>query len=119
MPDVRTLDQECAAYAWESVKQCSKEYVNLVKGAPALIMGNGLMQALAYYQEKSKEGQTLVRHIGEWLRRRGLTKKADFASVMQSLHDGEAVQYMQATTEALELLKWIKQLGAAVVKEHG
>ncbi|HXH07487.1 MAG TPA: type III-B CRISPR module-associated protein Cmr5 [Vicinamibacterales bacterium] len=115
MPTVRTLDQERAAYAWQCVAKCSKDYVNLVKGAPALIMSNGLMQALAYYQEKSQEGKQLVSHVGGWLRKCGLTSGDEFSQLMQSLHGSEAVTYMRATTETIEVLKWIKQVGAAVV----
>jgi CRISPR-associated protein Cmr5 len=116
MPEVRTLDQDRAAYAWSKLSSCDKEYVNLVKGAPALVMANGLMQALAYYQDKSnksKQAGELVSHVGEWLKRRGLTTDSKFDQVMKSLHEADAVNYMHATTETLEILKWLKQMGAA------
>ncbi|MDR7420773.1 MAG: type III-B CRISPR module-associated protein Cmr5 [Armatimonadota bacterium] len=119
MPGVRTLDQERAAYAWAKLVSCTGEYVNLVKGAPALVMGNGLMQALAYYQDKSNDGRQLVKHIGQWLKQRGLTSGDDFESVMRSLHESDALKYMHATTETLELLKWIKQIGAAKQAREG
>lgn len=119
MADMRTLDQKRAAYAWTKLASPTKEYVNLVKGAPALVMANGLMQALAYYQDKSQEGRQLVTHVGQWLKEQGLTPGDDFESVMRSLHQGDAVKYMHATTETLELLKWIKQIGAAKLAREG
>jgi CRISPR-associated protein Cmr5 len=114
MPEVRTLDQARAAYAWAQTKDYTKDYITLVKGAPALIMTNGLMQALAYYEDKSSDGKKLVKQVGQWLHKCALTNGPDFHSVMQSLHEGDATKYMHATTEALEVLKWIKQIGAAV-----
>jgi CRISPR-associated protein Cmr5 len=114
MPEVRTLDQTRAAYAWAQSENYTKEYITLIKGAPALIMTNGLMQALAYYKNKSKDGEQLVKQVGQWLYKRGLANGSDFPSLMQSLHEGDATNYMHATTEALEVLKWIKQIGAAV-----
>lgn len=42
------LEQQRAAYAWNCVQNCSSDYVNLAKSAPALVMGNGLMQTLAF-----------------------------------------------------------------------
>lgn len=51
-----SLDQQRAAYAWQCVQGCNSrndDYTNLAKAAPALIMNNGLMQALAFYQDKA------------------------------------------------------------------
>jgi CRISPR type III-B/RAMP module-associated protein Cmr5 len=115
MAGVRTLDQERAKYAWGYPYE--KDYVNLVKGAPILIMGNGLMQAMAYYQNKSKEGQALVRQVSGWLSKMKLIDGNDFTSMMKSLHQADSVRYVQATTETLEIVKWIKQIGAATAKE--
>ena len=50
-----TLDQQRAAYAWISVQGCNSDYVNLSKGAGALIMSNGLMATLAFYESKGKD----------------------------------------------------------------
>lgn len=117
MPEVRTLDQDRAAYAWAQSRNYTKDYVTLVKGAPALIMTNGLMQALAYYQYKSDDGRKLVEQVGQWLHKCGFTNGPDFRNVMQSLHGGDATKYMHATTETLEILKWIKQIGVAVTSQ--
>ncbi len=108
------LEQQRAKFAWERVQGCSKDYTNLAKAAPALIMNNGLMQALAFYQSKGKEHHlTLNRHLCEWLRQRGIVQQADFASVMAVLHGVDATTFRRATEETLALLKWIRQFAAA------
>ena len=109
------LDQQRAAYAWEKVQGCNSDYTNLAKAAPALIMNNGLMQALAFYQGKNKEHHLALNgHLCEWLRRRGIAQQADFASVMTVLHGADATTFRHATEETLALLKWIRQFAAAV-----
>ncbi len=110
-----SLEQQRAKFAWERVQGCSKDYTNLAKAAPALIMNNSLMQALAFYQSKNKEHHlTLNRHLCEWLRQRGIVQQADFASVMTALHKADATTFRRATEETLALLKWIRQFAAAV-----
>lgn len=110
-----TLEQQRAAYAWQCAQGCNGNYVNLAKAAPALIMNNSLMQALAFYQSKGKEHHlALNRHLCEWLRQRGIVPQADFASVMTALHRADATTFHRATEETLALLKWIRQFAAAV-----
>ncbi len=117
MPEVQTLDQKRAAYAWQRQRDyTNKDYVTLIKGAPALVMTNGLMQALAYYQNKNEDGKKLVGAVGEWLTQGGLSRSAEFSGLMQCLHKASAEQYMLATREVLEILKWMKQIGSAVVE---
>jgi len=113
-----TLEQQRAAYAWERVQGCDSDYTNLAKAAPALIMNNGLMQSLAYYQSKAKNHHlALSRHLCDWLQRRGLVADADFDQVMQSLYGAESAAFRHATEESLALLKWIRQFAAAVADE--
>lgn len=113
-----SLEQQRAKFAWERVQGCSKDYTNLAKAAPALIMNNGLMQALAFYQSKGKAHHlALNRHLCEWLRQRGIVQQAEFASVMTALHGADAAIFRRATEETLALLKWIRQFAAAVCGE--
>ena len=81
-----SIEQQRAKFAWERVQGCNKKYMNLAKAAPALIMNNGLMQALAFYQAKGEAHHlTLNRHLCEWLRQRGIVQQADFANAMMAL----------------------------------
>jgi CRISPR-associated protein Cmr5 len=113
---MQTLEQQRAAYAWEKVQRCTSDYKNLAKGAPALIMNNGLMQALAFYESKnSKEHhRILCSHLYEWLQRRSIIREASFAAAMAELHQANSATYRLATEEALAVLKWIRQFAAAL-----
>lgn len=113
MPD---LGQQRAAHAWKSVQRCTKEYTSLAKSAPALIMSNGLMPTLAFYQAKSKEHhKALLEHLLGWLKVRFPSiQRADFPSTMTFLHSAESGDYRRATEETLELLRWIRQFAPAI-----
>ncbi|HUM95554.1 MAG TPA: type III-B CRISPR module-associated protein Cmr5 [Candidatus Competibacter sp.] len=114
-----SLDQQRAAYAWQCVQNLPKDYDKLAKAAPALIMNNGLMQALAFYQSKGKAHHlALNQHLCEWLRQRGIVQQAEFASVMAALHGADATTFRRATEETLALLKWVRQFAAAVAPEE-
>ncbi|CAI8771468.1 type III-B CRISPR module-associated protein Cmr5 [Methylocaldum szegediense] len=110
-----TLEQQRAAFAWEKVQPCTDEYKNLVKGAPAFIMNNGLMQAMAFYQSKEKDHHFLLnRHLCEWLQRRSIIREASFKDAMKELQQADSATYRLATEEVLAVLKWIRQFAAAV-----
>lgn len=121
MPTTTTLEQQRAQYAWNSVQRCSPGYTKLAKSAPALIMNNGLMQALAYYQGKGKnenrEHCALLKHIGGWLKNQRLVKESDFPSLMTELHGTTSSDYRRVTEETLALLKWIRHLAPTVNEE--
>ncbi len=133
-----SLDQQRARYAWEKVQRQTKEYATLAKGAPALIMGSGLMPVLAFYHGKGKGNdkdhhRALLNHICEWLHKRfGDRIKGDafdkdpFKAVMSALTGdagGDAAEharfYQHATEEAMAILRWIRQFAAAVVGGEG
>jgi len=113
-----SLEQQRAAYAWQCVQGCNREYTGLAKAAPALIMTNGLMQTLAYYQGKGKDHHlVLSKHLCEWLKKRFPTSFAssDYPAIMQSLFaTSDSQLYRQVTEESLALLRWIRQFAAAV-----
>lgn len=113
---MKTLDQQRAAFAWKCALERGAQdtYVNLAKGAPALVMGNGLMQALAFYEQKSDDSRALGRHLREWLDvhwKRGAC--GSFAATMSALHGASGLEYLRASEESLEVLRWIRQLAAA------
>ncbi len=133
------LDQQRAARAWqqatEGVAGKGKVYVVLAKGAPALIISNGLMQTLAFYQAKAgKDGNKphgmLLKHICQWLGEQlgGASLNdgaafpkadADFQSIMNALFRSDSDLYRRATRETLALLKWIRQFAGAIGEETG
>ncbi len=124
-PDHRTLDQQRAAFAWRCVVEARRilsdkqfeSYTNLAKSAPALVMGNGLMQTLAFFEQKYDEkkgkdlhARELNRALCTWLAEKTRAVVApDYPAVMEGLHGAGPAQYLQATEEALEILRWIRQ----------
>ncbi|BCW93612.1 MAG: hypothetical protein KatS3mg007_1506 [Thermoanaerobaculum sp.] len=115
----RSLDQKRAAFSWEKVHGKSKEYVNLAKAAPALVMSNGLMQTLAFFQSKGEgHHKELLQHVLEWLYERKILKASNFNTAMKEFSEMSSEQYMAATQEALAILQWIRQLAAAQANER-
>jgi CRISPR-associated protein Cmr5 len=123
----QTLDQQRAQFAWDSVTQARKEirefseYKNLAKGAPALIMGNGLMPAIAFYESKKKPHTLFLQNsVLAWLAIRFKDERAfqplpsNFNTAMERLLKADAGFYMRATDEALAMLKWLRQFADAV-----
>ncbi len=121
----QTKDQERAAYAWKVAQGCEKNYASLAKGAGALIMSNGLMATLAYYEDKSKNSKgeyvpekkhhkELLNHITSWVFTQG-NSGVDFVKAMNEFHNMESQNYRNVTQEALDLLRWIRQFASTVV----
>jgi len=111
-----SLDQQRAAYAWKKVQGYGDDYTKLAKGAPALIMNNGLMQTLAFYEDKGKKHhQALNQHIIDWLATYLTGKEVSnlpFKTMMDALQNADSQKYRKATEESLALLRWIRQFAA-------
>jgi CRISPR-associated protein Cmr5 len=123
-PRELTLDQKRAKYAWKRVQENRKldSYVKLTKSAPAFIMNNGLMQALAFYQSRKtndKAAKAIVNDVIAWLQHKTSKQagSASFESTMQWLYTMPSSTYMQVTREALAMLRWLRQFADALKKE--
>ena len=132
----QTLDQKRAKFAWDAAKNANirlknfSDYKNLAKGAPALIMGNGLMSALAFYKSRGKDHSTLhhstllMQDILNWLSRVN-AQYADnaptlaFEAAMQAMQGADSIVYMRLTDEALAMLKWLRQFADSVGTSDG
>jgi CRISPR-associated protein Cmr5 len=120
----RTLDQQRAGFAWEvastGMQRHGDDYKRLAKGAPALIMASGLMPTLAFYAGKREAHEMLLNDICAWLTQRFAERPEyrpaprEFAGVMSRLRGQSSAFYLEATDEALEILKWIRQFVDAV-----
>ena len=116
-----TLEQQRAQFAWDCAKEgtalAGDEYRNLAKAAPALIMNNGLMQTLAFYQDKGKpQHMALAGHLRRWIMKRagGNGQDPGFQPMMEVLLRAQPDQYRRATDEALLILRWIRQFAATL-----
>lgn len=114
-----TLDQERARYAWGcATKNAMVDgYRELAKGAPALIMGNGLMPALAFYQSRTggnkKPAELMLADVLGWLAKRQMVPNS-FPAAMNAFFSSSSQDYMRATDETLAMLKWLRQFADAV-----
>lgn len=62
-----TLEQQRAQDAWAKCERYTKAQVNAAKGLPALIMNSGLMQVLAFCNDKGKEYEQVSQDLrGGW-----------------------------------------------------
>lgn len=112
---VRQLEQERAEYAWKCIKTVTAnrgEYKTLVSGVPAMIIGNGLGQTLAFLKAKGKAQQTqLLAHLNAWFIKKGLVPAGGDA--LQVIITESAERYRLLTDEAMDLLNWLKRLAVA------
>lgn len=115
----QTLDQQRAQYAWERASRNAmmEGYREMAKGGPALIMGNGLMPALAYYNSRTgsnqKPAELLLTDVLGWLAIRKIVPN-DFGKAMTAFFDAPSQEYMRATEETLAILRWLRQFADAV-----
>ena len=110
----QTLEQQRAQNAWEVSADYDKECINITKGLPALIMNSGLMQVMAFTQQKGGKHEQVASHLRHWLASRfPQLIKADFAGFMQALMTAEPQDYQAINAEAFAWLKWLRQMASA------
>lgn len=102
-------------------------YVSFVKALPAVILQNGLGQALATELASSgtdnatKKGHKfLFAHVNQWLGRDNETAPFPAAcdaqtGILQALMSGEQKQYLLAQHEALAYVSWLKKFAVALL----
>jgi CRISPR-associated protein Cmr5 len=124
---VPTLNQQRAGYAWDRARSAKKDlpekefdkYRNLAKGAPASVMGSGLMAALAFWQSRDEApAKRLVGDLLDWMASRRLVAGKQFAEAMAEMTKQSPANYLAATDEALALLRWLRQCADAVANTH-
>ena len=134
---MKTLEQERASYAYSKISQIAEldedvqeKYHSYVRSAPALILTNGLGNALAYYLSKAKVSDEeieskvgglkgrerayaeLYLHMVEWLKRRG------YGDLKWLVNTATSLEVFQATKEVIALLNWMKRFADAMLKEE-
>ena len=114
----QTLDQARSRFSWERTKEPMEggqadEYKNLTAGAPAMIMSNGLMQTMAYWQAKKGAAHaSLLQTVIDWLATAKVVEVrqgAGFDQFIEILHGTDGDTYMRCTDETLALLRWVRQ----------
>ena len=111
---VESLEQQRARNAWSCCATCTEEYKRVAKGTPAMIMGSGLMQTLAFMESRKniEAQQRVATDMRAWLHARypNLFVSKDYKGFMESLMRLSSTNYQTATVEALSWLKWLRQL---------
>lgn len=112
---MKTLDQERSELAWAKVQGMSKDYKNLAKSMPALVMTNGLMQALAFLEAKGdSQHKNLLAHLQEWLKKQQILSDTSFGGTMKTFHSMDSLGYQRATEETLAIFRWIRHLADTI-----
>lgn len=116
-----TLEQLRAQNAWEVSAVYETDHVNAAKALPALIMNSGLMQVLAFCQDKGRAPSLVAEHLRHWLAARfpaTFSKGAAFAPFMQALMQASPSTFQAINAEAFAWMKWLRQMSAARKKER-
>ena len=108
------LEQKRAKDAWEKSKDCSPEYTTTAKSLPALIMNSGLMQTMAFLQQKGDGQKKVGEDLRSWLNSHfGDSAPKDFSEFMDALLNMESRKYQAVTAEAMAWLKWLRHMAPA------
>ncbi|MEI6046604.1 MAG: type III-B CRISPR module-associated protein Cmr5 [Chloroflexota bacterium] len=121
--NIRTLEQERARQAWDNVQEVKVrgqsyegEYKSLVKGTPALILTNGLIQTLAFLESKKKPHHlAVVRHLSGWVCQQ---LKLTPNQLGKELREGDSVLLRLATQESLAYLQWLRRFAEATIEKE-
>lgn len=116
---MRLLSQERAAYALKRVQEAGKDYdyARFCRDLPAMLLGNGLGQTLAFLTSKKGEQKAAGRlydDLSGWLVReeRGIYAGND---LIEAVMDGDRQSYTAAHEEAVELSGWLKRFADALI----
>jgi CRISPR-associated protein Cmr5 len=115
---MKSLEQQRAQDAWDRCARYKKEHVNLAKGLPALVMNNGLMQVMAFLNDKGRNASQrhchdVARDMRSWISQRFQEVPEEFEGFMEALMNADSRTYQAVTAEAFAWLKWLRQLAAA------
>lgn len=133
----RTLAQRRADFAFRKIKAVKErgdwdtpkraKYARLVRKLPAMVLHNGLGQALAFHladakNESKDPAGTLVLHLTEWFRTRGQPyadlDETRLDSLIGKLVGENSRSYLRAQQEALALVDWMKKFADAFLPKE-
>lgn len=109
-----TLEQQRAQNTWECASGKDKDYINVAKSLPALIMNSGLLQTLAFCQEKGKHHEKVAKDLRCWLAKRiGIQSDPGFERFSEILMRAHSPEFQAVTIEAFAWLRWLRQMAPA------
>jgi len=113
--ELKTRDQKLAAYAADCISTVKKEdqaeFKSLVRNFPALVMSNGLGQALAFLKAKGKPAhKELYKFVSAWVSAVYGKKGGDLLTL---IIENDSLKYRRATQEAMAIAGWLKRFAEA------
>ncbi len=108
-----TLEQQRAQDTWNKCEGYTREQVNLVKGLPALIMNSGLIQVIAFLEQKSPDHRKVSVDLRDWLSTRFQGLPVKFSEFMNWILEVDSQKYQAITTESMAWLRWMRQMATA------
>jgi len=123
---MRTLGQLRAEYSLKALAELDnslrKDFKSFSAGLPAMILGNGFGQALAFLLAKGKDRQ-MDKHlaafsiIADWLVKRNLIASDSKINILRQISTMEQAVYLQCQKETLAMLEWLKRYANASLFE--
>ncbi len=123
-----TLDQKRAADALRKIREINVAendgmYTSYISALPATILMNGLGQALATELAKAKANsndshQLIYKHLADWLSTQVPQLNGDNAKFLDRLMTEDQQTYVQAQSEAMAYLGWLKQFSRAFLTDQ-
>lgn len=110
---MQTLEQRRAENTWNVSADYTKAHANIAKSLPALIMNSGLMQVLAFTQNKDPEHKRVALDLCSWLNHQFNLEVKDFKGFMERLFHASPQDYQAFNAEAFAWLKWLRQMASA------
>ena len=125
---LRNLEQERAKYSLEEVAKAATEmgdnakyYKSYVKKMPSLILGSGLIAAMAFCKKQKMEGKSKAYHLiynslFNWLKKHEacpIESNGDFLKLLCSKKSHDVRLY---TFESIALLGWMKRMAEAEIE---
>jgi CRISPR-associated protein Cmr5 len=120
-----TLEQLRMQSAWQACTGQQKDYENLAKSVPALVMNSGLVQTMAFLEDKGRNrgrphGQ-LAKQLRAWICQRypAAFPSDEYSRFMDRLVATDPGLFREITTEAMAWLRWVRQLAPASAASEG
>lgn len=125
----QTLEQKRATFALAAIEKAKakggEDYGRHVRKLPAMILNNGLGQALAFLLADGKEpSKKLYEDMQEWLRGENTVDRprriyAGSDELIKLLMAGDRSKYLQSQDETLKLFVWMTKFADAYLPKSG
>ncbi len=113
----QTLEQKRANFALKKInlQPTNEEYGQYIKKLPAMIINNGLGQAMAFLLAKVKDKDK--NNSPSWILYSDLQEWIDTDSLINFLMENDRSKYIHAQEEILKLLSWMSKFADAYIQK--